>query len=428
MKTNKVQDFQRNSRFQGRWLKNAMALLGLAVVVAACGSASSSASSSTKTSSTSSSSKTLSPYVINAIVSATGSAASVGAGEEAALKGAEAYVNSTGGIDGHPLHFAIQDNQSSPSVAASLAANLVAKKVPIIMAGTLGSTVAAVDGLVTSTGPLIYNLSPVNSGPAHSFIFADSASLPQLILASMVYAKDQGWTRIAALTTTDTSGVTGLKSLHAALAQPALSSIKIVANETFDPSSVSVASQLAVIKASHPQAVFEWSTGSPTETFFKDYSQAGMVNVPVLTGYGNAVPSVLERFGNSLPTYLYFANERFELGPTALSGAAATTTKAFYDEMKAQHSQPSANASLGWDPAMILVAALRHLGVNATPTQLKKYIESMKGFQGANGVYNFSPTNHRGFSATSLVMTQWEKQSNKFKVSTIKYPSSLSNQ
>lgn len=427
MRNNKVRNWQRNSMIRGGRLRNVVAPLGLVMLIAACGSTSSSSTSSTQASSTSSSSKTLSPYVIHAIVSATGSAASVGSGEEAALKGAESYVNSTGGIDGHPLHFAIEDNQSSPSVAASLAASLVASKVPIVMAGTLGSTVAAVDGLVTPAGPLVFNLSPVNSGPPHSYIFADSASLPQLILASMVYAKDRGWTRIAALTTTDTSGAIGLKSLQEALKQPALSSIKVVANETFDPSAVSVATQLAVIKAANPQAVFEWSTGSPTATFFQDYSQTGMVDVPVLTGYGNAVPQVLERFGSSLPTYLYFANERFELGPSGLSGGAAAATKAFYDAMASQNSQPSANASLGWDPAMILVAALRHLGVNATPAQLKSYIESMQGFQGANGVYNFSPTNHRGYSATSLVMTQWVKQSNKFTVSTIKYPSSLAN-
>lgn len=425
MKKNRFHSRHSTRLIHGRRLIGVVAPLGLALLITACGSTSTAATSSSQASSTANSAKAASPYVIHAIVSATGSAASVGSGEEAALKGAEAYVNSTGGIDGHPLHFAIEDNQSSPSVAASLAASLVASKVPIIMAGTLGSTVAAVDGLVTSSGPLVFNLSPVNSGPPHSYIFADSASLPQLILASMVYAKDRGWTRIAALTTTDTSGATGLKSLQAALKQPALSDIKVVANETFDPSAVSVAPQLAVIKAANPQAVFEWSTGSPTATFFQDYSQAGMVNIPVLTGYGNAVPQVLERFGSSLPTYLYFANERFELGPSALSGAAAATTKAFYDAMASQNSQASANASLGWDPAMILVDALRHLGVNATPAQIKSYIESIHGFQGANGVYNFSPTNHRGYNATSLVMTQWVKQSNKFTVSTIKYPSSL---
>ncbi len=412
------------TRVSPRRSRNMVALLSLALLIAACGS-SSSATSKTSSSSTAASGSSKSPYVIHAILSTTGSAAAVGAPEEAALKGAEAYVNSTGGIDGHPLKFAIQNNQSSPTVAASLASNLVASKVPIIMAGTVGSTVAAVDGLVTSSGPLIWNLSPVNSGPPHSFIFADSASLPQLILSSMVYAKDRGWTRIAAITTTDTSGVTGLKSLKAALKQPALSSIKIVANETFNPSAVSVATQLAVIKAANPQAVFEWSTGTPTTTFFQDYSQAGMTNIPVITGYGNAIPKVLERFGSALPTYLYFANERFELGPSALTGAAAATTKAFYDEMKAQHSSVSAIASLAWDPTMILVDALRHLGVKATPTQLKKYIENIHGFQGANGVYNFSPTNHRGYDPTSLVMTQWVKQSNKFTVSKITYPKSL---
>ncbi len=409
-------------RKRASMVKAAAGLVALGLTAAACGSSATASSTKSATSTT----KALSPYVLHAIVSATGSAASVGAAEEAALKGAQDYVNSTGGIDGHPLQISVQDNQSNPVTAVSLASNLIASKVPIILAGTIGSTVAGVDKLVTSSGPLIWNLSPVNSGPPHSYIFADSNSLQQLITASMVFAKDQGWTKIAALTTTDTSGTVGWSSLQNALKLPALNSIHVVAHETFDPSAISVSAELAVLKASHPQAVFEWSTGTPTTTFYQDYQQAGMVNIPVITGYGNAEPTVLKRFGSSLPSQLYFANERFEIGSSALTGSAATMTKAFETEMKKQGVSAGPDESLGWDPVMIVAAALRHLGVNATATQLKKYIETIQGFQGANGVYNFSPTNHRGISLTSLVMTQWESQSNSFKVTKLKYPSSLS--
>ena len=259
-------------------------LIAVMALLAACGSS----ASSNPPSSTTSTSKPQSPYVLHAIVSATGSGAAVGAAEVAALKGAESYVNSTGGIDGHQLQISIEDNQTSPATSVSLASSLIASKVPIIMVGTLGSTVAPVDKLVTSSGPVIWNMTPVVDGPPNSYIFADSASLPQLILASMEYAREQGWTRIAALTTSDTSGVTGLNSLMAALKIPSLSGIKVVANETFDPASISVAPQLAVIKASNPQAVFEWSTGTPTTIFYQDYAQAGMTATPVITGYGNA--------------------------------------------------------------------------------------------------------------------------------------------
>ncbi len=402
--------------------KTAVGMLALGLAAAACGSSTSVSSTKTGASTT----KSVSPYVLHAMVSATGSAASVGAAEKAALKGAQDYVNSTGGIDGHPLQISIEDNQSNPVTAVSLASNLIASKVPIIMAGTIGSTVAGVDKLVTPTGPLVWNLSPVNSGPPHSYIFADSNSLQQLITASMVFAKDKGWTRIAALTTTDTSGSTGWTSLQNAVKLPALSGIHVVAHETFDPSAISVSAELAVLKASNPQAIFEWSTGTPTTTFYQDYQQAGMVNIPVITGYGNAEPTVLKRFGSSLPNQLYFANERFELGSSNLTGAAATMTKAFETEMQKQGVSAGPDESLGWDPVMIIVDALRHLGVNATATQLKNYVQTIQGFQGANGVYNFSPTNHRGISLSSLVMTQWMNQTGTFKVSSLKYPSSLS--
>ncbi len=421
MRVHRTKVFATNRVSTAFRFKAVVALLAVTTLAAACGSS----ASSTPTSSSPSTSKPQSPYVLHAIVSATGSGAAVGAAEVAALKGAESYVNSTGGIDGHPLQISIQDNQTSPATSVSLASNLIASKVPIILAGTLGSTVVPVDKLVTSSGPVIWNMTPVVDGPPNSYIFADSASLPQLILASMVFAHEQGWTRIAALTTSDTSGVTGLNSLMAALKVPALSGIKVVANETFDPSSISVAPQLAVIKASNPQAVFEWSTGTPTTIFYQDYAQAGMTSIPVITGYGNAEPTILEKFANQLPTYLYFANERFELGSSPLTGSAATITKAFETELKAQGAAADADAVLAWDPVMIVVAALRHLGVNATATQLRDYIQTMQGFQGAAGTYNFSPTDHRGYSQSSVLMTQWLKQSNQMKAFTIKYPSSI---
>ena len=122
------------TRVSPRRSRNMVALLSLALLIAACGS-SSSATSKTSSSSTAASGSSKSPYVIHAILSTTGSAAAVGAPEEAALKGAEAYVNSTGGIDGHPLKFAIQNNQSSPSTAAT-----VEPTVPAIMIGTLDAT------------------------------------------------------------------------------------------------------------------------------------------------------------------------------------------------------------------------------------------------------------------------------------------------
>ena len=43
-------------------------------------------------------------------------------------------MNSTGGIDDHPLQISIEDNQSNPVTAVALASDLIASNVSAIMA------------------------------------------------------------------------------------------------------------------------------------------------------------------------------------------------------------------------------------------------------------------------------------------------------
>ena len=74
--------------------KTAVGMLALGLAVAACGSSTSVSSTNTGASTT----KSVSTYVLHAMVSETGSAAWVRAAEKAAFKGAQDYVNSTGAL------------------------------------------------------------------------------------------------------------------------------------------------------------------------------------------------------------------------------------------------------------------------------------------------------------------------------------------
>lgn len=407
-------------RHNRRW-GTALVLSGLMVATAACGSSSNSSSAS-KAGSTKT--KSNSPYVLHAILSETGAAASLGNDEKATFNAIEKYINSSGGIDGHQLVISTQNNQSSPTVAVSLASPLISKGVPVILAGSISASIIPVTELATSTGPIVWSLSPVISGSGKKFVFTDGNSLTQEQVAAMVYALHKGWKRIAVLTTTDTSGQTAWKDLQKALTEPGLSGIKITTHQVFDPSAASVASQLALIKGTNPQAVLEWSSGTPTYTFFSDYAQAGMTGIPVIGDDADANPALLAKAA-VLPSHLYFADERFTLGASHLTGAAKSATQTFLNVMQQNHIVPDLNDALAWDPTMILVSALRHLGVNATAEQLRNYIQTMHGFQGAQAVYNFSSTNHRGAAQSSQDMIEWDPSTKSFNAIQVHYPASL---
>jgi branched-chain amino acid transport system substrate-binding protein len=64
--------------------------------------------------------------------------------------------------------------------------------------------------------------------------------------------------------------------------------------------------------------------------------------------------------------------------------------------------------NLVWDPAMILVDALRHLGPSAGAQQIRDYILRLHGWVGVNGVYDFTAGDQRGLTQSSAAVDLWD--------------------
>ena len=122
-----------------KWIQGHFSVLFVAasVVLAACGSSSSSSAASSSSSTSGKSTTSHKPYVLHAILSETGQGSFLGAREAKALKGLTAQVNASGGIDGHPIQLSIQNNQSSPVTAVSLASSLISSGVQLILNGSI---------------------------------------------------------------------------------------------------------------------------------------------------------------------------------------------------------------------------------------------------------------------------------------------------
>ncbi len=398
-----------------KWGKGRIVLLGVAsaAVLAACGSSSSSSTNSGAT--TTSSAKGAAsgtPYVMHAIVSQTGAASFLGSREAKALQGLAALVNTQGGIDGHPLQIDIQDNQSTPSTAVSYATSLVSANVPLIFNGSIVAVDAAVDSLATSNGPFIYDLSPGTHPKPGSMIFSAGISTKFDAQAYLTYLKAKGLTRIAAITSTDGSGVDGFNQLQTALKDPQFSSFKLLTHQTFDPTAVSVTTQLSVIKAQNPQALIIWTTGTPLGTVLQGMSSLGMENIPTVTTDGNAAYSELTHFASILPKTLYFPTGMLYLPPSDIQNAAVKAkVQAFDTVVQAAGGHPGDAWGLSWDPAQLLIGAIQKLGIHATASQILNYMQNLHNVAGVFGIYNTSTSNHRGLSVQDVTITKWNGSS-----------------
>ena len=275
--------------------------------LAACSSSSSAGSSAAGGGSNGST------YTIHAILSVTGRNSFLGVDEKASLMELQKVVNSTGGIQGHPVSFDIADNQSTAATSVSLASPLLSQ-VPVLIVGSATATDRPVDELETGSGPVIYDLSPGDHPAVGSSVYSASNSTTNQTLAFINFAKAKGWSHVAAITSTDSSGQDGWDNISKAAAGTD-GAVSIVNHQTFDPTAVSVTTQLAKIKAANPQAVFIWTTGTPLTTVLSGMQQLGMSAIPVMTSNGNESFKQMQGLGSALPGQLYFPSSQFRLSP-----------------------------------------------------------------------------------------------------------------
>jgi branched-chain amino acid transport system substrate-binding protein len=347
---------------------------------------------------------------IDVILSQTGAAASLGTDETLAFQAYEKLINRTGGIKGQPLHFEIADDQSSPTVAVQLATAILAKHpVAVIGATTAGPSQAIVP--LFKNGPLLYAMTPLLQPEKGSNIFAAGAQSSYAMAAAVRYFRMRGLNKIAVLTTTDATGQDSLKSLEFALALPENRGVSVVDREVMSVSEITIASQVAHIKASGAQAILAYLSGAPFGTALRSLYDGG-VDLPIATASGNMNPTLLERFKSFMPkSEIVIANASFANRSRPASDPLRAPIEEFDTELAAAGTKPTAAHALAWDPARIIVSALRKLGPNATAEQLRDYINGLHGFPGVAGMYDFRIGDQHGLDQTAEVVIRYDPAS-----------------
>jgi branched-chain amino acid transport system substrate-binding protein len=352
-------------------------------------------------------------YDINVVLPLTGGAAFVGAGQKDALSALQEEVNKTGGIRGEKLHFIFHDEQTSPQVAVQLTTQLLVSRPAVIMGSSLVGECLAMAPLMAK-GPVQYCLSPAIHPKPGSWTYSTSASSVDQIAAVMRYYKDKGWTKIATLMTTDASGQDGDRSVDAILNRPEFKGkMTKVISEHFNPTDVSVAAQIARIKASGAQALIAWVTGQPAATVFKGMIQAGL-DIPVAPTSGNQTFAAMHQWQAFLPKHLILASALYPPHPPQVKlDPRMDKAQAAMNAVLAEHHLKADNmAATSWDAGLIVVAGLRKLGPRATAAQLKHYIDNLTNFAGVDGIYDFKKYPQRGLGPDSSTVTTYDPATN----------------
>lgn len=348
------------------------------------------------------------PFLIYAILPLTGSAAFLGKEEATALSVLERSVNRGGGIAGRPLTYVVRDDQSNAQISVELTNDAMAKKVPVILGSGLVSSCNAMAPLVAAGGPVVYCLSPGIHPPPGSFVFSANASTFDFIATSIAYMRERGWRKIAIVTSTDATGQDAERGIDAAVgAAENGGALSIVAREHFNTADLSVAAQIAHIKSSGAQAAILWTTGPALGTLIRESVQGGLA-IPLFTSAGNLNYAQLQGYAAFMPDDLYMAAPSWADPSHNPDPAVRANIAAYLGAFKAAGVRPDEGEALAWDPAALVVEALRKLGPAATATQIRDYISGLHNWLGVNGRYDFGAVPQRGIGRSSLIVVRWD--------------------
>jgi branched-chain amino acid transport system substrate-binding protein len=352
------------------------------------------------------------PYDIYVIAGITGPGAFVAHGVQVALSAGEHYINASGGIKGRPIHFIILDDQTNPAQTVQLVNQIGAKHVPVFI-GPVGAATCSAAMPLLANGPVAYCLSNSVHPSAGSNMFSAQLSTKDFALAGLRYLLAKGVRKVALLTSTDTTGQDGEQIALDDLKLPELRELQLVENEHFNVGDISVTAQIARIKAAGAQAIDAWTTGPPFGTVLHGVRDAGWDGI-VMTHGGNINKNQMEGYAQFLPSSMIFAGPPF-MATTGESPPVRRAKTTYLEQMRAVGvDAPDLTQMLAWDPMLITIDALRHLGTAADPEQIRQYIATLHRFAGVNGIYDFRRGDQRGLDPSTSVVVRWDRSGERF--------------
>ena len=353
------------------------------------------------------------PVAVDAVIPLTGGGAFLGASFAKAFQAAEILVNEGGGIHRRPLKIVTADSQTQAVVGLQIAQSYIARHAALFLDGGPAPVCNASLPLVAKSGPVDYCLSPAFQPGAFSYGFSTNPSTADVARVIVRYFRVRGWKRLAMISATDASSSAQEAQTIAAISQPENSGVTLVAKENFAPSDVSVTAQISAIQAAKPQAIIVWATGTPVATVLRALSDTGNT-APVQISGSNMIYAELHSFGAFLPKMLFFTTASALTPDDTPAGPVRDAQQAYITSIKRVGIRADVATDLAWDPIMIFVGALRHLGPDATADQIHDYIVHLHGWVGVNGVYDFSSGDQRGIGQNGLEIAQWDPQKDDF--------------
>ena len=285
---------------------------------------------------------------VQAILPLSGSNSFAGKEQAAALQILEQVVNRGGGIDHQPLHFVIHDSESSPQIAVQLFDQYVAGHVPLFIGDSSNATCSAIAAQVQGAGPVQFCLSPGLQTRPDGYSYALGHQTSEIAEGVETYLRARHLRKVALIVATDATGLQMDDYWTKAFAQASSHGLTLVAKERFNPTDLSVASQIASIKAAGAQALIAYISGAPFGTVLHSLQDSGL-SIPVITSQGNLSYAFLDQYKALLPKTLLFVSGPLPAAGVVSNGPSKAVQETYLAAFRAAGVQPDFGHAVAWD-------------------------------------------------------------------------------
>jgi len=339
---------------------------------------------------------------VGAILAVTGPASFLGAPEAKTIEMLAADINAKGGINGQQIQLIIKDSAANPEKAISFAKQLIEedKVIAIIGPSTSGETMKIKGIMEEAKTPLLScAAAEVIVNPVAKYVF----KTPQKdsFAVKMIYQqmKKMGITKIGVVVGNTGFGKAGKAQLEKIAPEYG---IEVLIAEVYDKKATDLTAVVTKLKAKNVQAVVNWSFVPAQAIVPKNMKQIGF-NVPLFQSHGFGNIKYVEAAGVAADGIIFPAGRLLVSDMLPDSNVQKAVLTKYKNDYESKYKETvSTFGGHAYDAFMILVKALEKSG--ADKEKFRDAVESMQGFVGTGGVFNFSAADHNGLDMSAFEM------------------------
>jgi len=342
------------------------------------------------------------PIRIGSLPPLSGTDAYAGIAQKQTYEMMAAKLNNAGGINGRPIKIIYYDVELKPDIAVSMAKRLIEKDQVTAILGPPHSitglaTVSSIEKAEIPT--FLLGSSDLIDHPVKKWIFKVVPHSGVGVNKLLGYMKSQGIQRIALMTSQDAYGDDGRRYYIEGAPKYG---IKIVFEDKYTMQDMDVSPILNKIKRTDAQAVANYSPYRAPIMFTMTYRRMG-IELPLFMSPGDLSHFFLETAGKAaegviLPSYKFFGTK--DLLDSDPQKKVILDYMAMYKEKYGKEAEHFGGTA--YDAFTILIAALKKAGDDKS--KLRDAIEQTRGFVGAMGIFDYSPTVHGCMSENSFAV------------------------